>query len=128
MNMDIDYTEKIYKTIDAHVRRDKFGRIKRMRILSKIDKDGNVTVEFYYYYKEDIDKDGSIKNKRDRYITNKISVDKFNEMIHRFPELYPEFEIIGMTDLSNMSLKEAIETMKDLGYGKIIDYDKENSK
>jgi len=27
-----------------------------------------------------------------------------------------------------MTLKEAIETMRDLGYGKIIDYDKENSK
>jgi len=126
--MNIDYTDRIYKTIDAHVRHDKFGHTKRMRILSKIDKDENVTVEFYYYYKEDIGKDGTIKNKRDRYITNKISINKFNEMISRFSEIYPEFEIIGMTDLSSMTLKEAIEAMKDLGYGKIINYDKENSK
>ena len=118
--MDLDYTNRIYKTIDVFIGNNKF-----MRILSKIDKEQNITVEFYYYYKEDIDKkDGIITNKRNAYITKPISISKFDEMINKFPELYPEFKILGMTNHSNMALKDAIEKIKELGYGKIIDYDK----
>jgi hypothetical protein len=118
--MKLDHTDRIYKTIDARIGPNKF-----MRILSKIDKDSNVTVEFYHYYKEDINqKDGIIKNKRDAYITEPISIIKFNDMISRFSLIYPGFEIVGMTDHSNMSLKDAVEKIKSEGYGKIIHYDK----
>jgi len=117
--MKLDYTDRIYKTIDARIGPNKF-----MRILSKIDKGGNVTVEFYNFHKEDIDKnDGTIKNKRDAYITEPVSIDKFNEMISKFSLIYPLFEIIGMTDHSDMSLKDAIEKIKLEGYGKIIRYE-----
>lgn len=120
--MDLDLTDRIYKTIDANIGRNKF-----MRILSKIDKDGNITVEFYHYYKEDIDKnDGIIKNKRNIYITKHIDMHKFDDMISKFSLIYPELEIIGMTDFSNMSLNHAIEIIKTEKYGKIINYDKEN--
>ena len=122
--MELQTTDKIYKTIDARIGPNKF-----MRILSKIDKDGNVTVEFYNYHKEDVDKsDGTIKNKRDAYITEPISIDKFNDMIYKFSVIYPGFEIIGMTDHSDVSLKEAIEKIESGGYGKIIHYDKNNRK
>lgn len=118
--MKLDNTDRIYKTIDARIGPNKF-----MRILSKIDKDGNVTIEFYNYNKEDIDKnDGTIKNKRDAYITEPINIDKFNDTISKFSLIYPGFEIIGMTDHSNMSLKDAIEKIRLEGYGKIIHYDK----
>ena len=117
--MDLGNTDRIYKTIDASIGHNKF-----MRILSKIDKDEGVTMEFYNYYKGDIDKgDGTIKNKGNRYIAELVSIDKFDEVINKFPDLYPEFKIIGVTDHSNMTLEEAVETIKDLGYGKIIDYD-----
>lgn len=115
--MDLDHTDRIYKTIDAKIGHNKF-----MRILSKIDKDNNIIAEFYDYHKEDIDKDdGTIKNKRNRYITECISIVKFNDMIDKFSLIYPEFEIIGMTDFSDVTLKEAIEIIKSKKYGKIID-------
>ena len=83
--MNLGSTDKIYKTIDAKIGFNKF-----MRILSKVDKDGNITVEFYNYHKEDIDKkDGTIKNKRNAYITEPINLDKFNDMIYRFSVIYP---------------------------------------
>ncbi len=117
--MDLDYTDRIYKTIDAKIGPNIF-----MRILSKIDKEYNVTVEFYNYRKEDINKkDGTIKNKRNAYITKPISIAKFNDMVDKFSLIYPEFEIIGMTDHSNLTLKEGIETIKLGGYGRIIHYD-----
>jgi hypothetical protein len=122
--MKVDHTDRIYKTIDARIGHNKF-----MRILSKIDKYDNVTVEFYNYHKEDVDKkDGTIKNKKDAYITEPISIDKFNDMIDKFSLIYPGFEIIGITDHSNMSLKGAIEKIKLEGYGKIIHYDQDNKK
>jgi hypothetical protein len=122
--MNLDHTDRIYKTIDARIGPNKF-----MRILSKIDKDGNVTAEFYNYHKEDVDKkDWTIKNKRDRYITEPISIDKFDDMVDKFSLIYPGFEIIGTTDHSDMSLKEAIEKIKLEGYGKIIHYDQDNKK
>lgn len=99
--MDLDNLDRIYKTIDAKIGTDKF-----MRILSKIDKDGNITVEFYNYHRVDVDKkDGTIKNKRYRYITKPISKDKFNDIVDKFSLIYPEFEIIGMSDFGNMTLK-----------------------
>lgn len=116
--MEVDYTDRIYKTIDARISPNKF-----LRILSKIDKDGNVTLEFYRYNREDVDKkDGTIKNKRDMLISKPISKDKFDDMIDNFFLIYPGFEIIDMTDHSNMSLKEAIEKIKSEKYGKIIEY------
>lgn len=116
--MDIDYTDRIYKTIDARISPNKF-----LRILSKIDKDGNVTLEFYRYNREDVDtKDGIIKNKRDAYISKPISKDKFDDTINKFSLIYPGFEIIGMTDHSNLTFEEAIEKIKSEGYGKIIEY------
>lgn len=119
--MKLDTTDRIYKTIDAKIGSNKF-----MRILSKIDKDDNITVEFYNYYKEDVDKkDGTIKNKRDAYIAEPVSIEKFNDIISKFSLIYPGFEIIGMTDHSNISLKEAIEKIELGGYGKIIHYGKD---
>ena len=114
--MDLDYNDRIYRTIDA-----KIGHSKFVRILSKIDQDNNVTAEFYNYHKEDVDKDdGTIKNKRNRYITKRISINKFNDMIDKFSLIYPDFEIIGITDFSNMTLKEAIEKIGSEKYGKIM--------
>lgn len=123
--MDLDYTDRIYKTIDARIGPNKF-----MRILSKIDKDGNITIEFYNYNREDVCKDdGTIKNKKDRYITKPISKDRFNNVIDKFSLIYPEFEIIGMTDFSNMTLEEAIEVIElEELFGKIIHYDQNNRK
>lgn len=122
--MEMEYTDRIYKTIDARIGLNKF-----MRILSKIDKDDNVIAEFYNYHKEDIDKkDGTIKNKRNAYITESISKNKFNDMVDKFSLIYPEFEIIGMTDFSNVTLKEAIEMIELGEYGKIIHYDQDNRK
>lgn len=122
--MNLDYTDRIYKTIDIKIGRNKF-----MRILSKIDKDNNIIAEFYNYHKEDVDKDdGTIQNKRNRYITEHISIDKFIDMIDKFSLIYPEFEIVGMTDFSNMTLKEAVETIKSEEYGKIINTDKKQEE
>lgn len=115
--MDLDHSDRIYKTIDTKIGCNKF-----MRILSKIDKDNNIIAEFYSYHKEDVDKDdGTIKNKRNRYITERISIVKFNDMIDKFSLIYPEFEIIGMSDFENMTLKESIEIISKK-YGKIIYY------
>lgn len=120
--MKLNCTDKIYKTIDANIGHNKF-----MRILSKIDKDGNITAEFYNYHKEDVDeKDGTIKNKRNAYITEPININKFDDMIDKFSLIYPEFKIIGMTDFSNIELKEAIKIIEREKYGRIIHYDKEN--
>jgi hypothetical protein len=117
--MDLSHFDRIYRTIDAKIGRNKF-----MRILSKIDKDSKIVAEFYSYHEEDIDKDdGTIKNKRNRYITECISIVKFNDMIDKFSLIYPEFEIIGMSDFSNMTLKESVETIKSTKFGKIIHYD-----
>jgi hypothetical protein len=44
-------------------------------------------------------------------------------MIDKFSLIYPEFEIIGMSDFSNMTLKESVETIKSTKFGKIIHYD-----
>lgn len=122
--MKLDHTDRIYKTIDASIGENKF-----MRILSKIDKNQDVTVEFYHYHREDIDtKDRTIKNKRNRYITNTMSISKFEEMISRFPELYSEFKILGATDNSNLTLNEVIKRIEIFEHGKIIHYDEEKNK
>lgn len=113
--MNLNHTDRIYKTIDAKIGHNKF-----MRILSKIDEDNNIMAEFYDYHKEDISKDDeTIKNKRNRYITKRISIAKFDDMVDKFSLIYPEFEIIGMTDFSDVALEEAIEIIKSKKYGKI---------
>lgn len=114
--MDLHRTDRMYKTIDASVGHNKF-----LRILSKIDTHNNVTVEFYYYYKEDIGNNGkTIENKRKSRVTEPASIDDFDEMVNILPELHHEFKIIGTTDHSNTALDEAMEATKHLGYGKII--------
>ena len=116
--MELNCDDRIYKTIDASIGNNKF-----MRILSKIDKSENIYVEFYYFNNEDINKnDGTIKNKRNGLISKQpINIDKFDYIINNLPMIYPEFKIMGMTDHSNLTLKETIEKIKDLGYGKVND-------
>jgi hypothetical protein len=43
--MDLSHFDRIYRTIDAKIGRNKF-----MRILSKIDKDSKIVAEFYSYH------------------------------------------------------------------------------
>jgi hypothetical protein len=114
--MELNSSDRIFKTIDAKIGHNKF-----MRILSKIDKYNNITAEFYDYLLEDIDKeDGTVKNKRNRYITESISIVKFDDMVEKLRLIYPDFEIIGKSDYSKLTLKEAINLIRSNKYGKII--------
>lgn len=49
-------------------------------------------------------------------------------MIDKFSLICPEFEIVDMTDFSNMTLKKAIETIESEKFGKIIHYDQDDKK
>jgi hypothetical protein len=112
MTTDLSHTDRIYKVIDAQIGNDEF-----MRILSKIDSDQKVTIEFYFYSEKDIDKKcGVIEDKEDIYIMEPIDVSEFDEIIAKFPLIFHEFRILATRDLSNLALDEAMKEIKSIGY------------
>lgn len=125
MTIKLEEGDRIYKMIDAIT----FGN-ERKRILSKIDKNGKITVFTYIFGIEDIKEDGTIENKRMAFLLKDLTEEQFRQMMEVNYFVYPEFKVIWEKDYSDKTLKEAIELMNmynyihtDVPIKKIIDDD-----
>lgn len=104
MTLEIKEGDKIYKIIEART----FGG-NRKNFISKIDKNGKITVLTYTFSEEDIKEDGTISNKLMMLLINDIDEYQFRQIIDLNRKTYPGFEILCEKDYSDKSLEDTIE-------------------
>ena len=106
MTLKLKKGDRFYKIIEART-----FSAERKRVISKIDKNGKITVLTYIFNDEDLREDGTvaIENKRMSLLVNDIEQFKF--FMDTNYKVYPQFRILWEKDYSNKSLEEAIELM-----------------
>ena len=108
MTIQLNKEDRIYKIIETKT----FGS-ERKRFISKIDKNGKVTVLTYIFSTDDIKEDGTIENenKRMMLLVKEIDEKQFGDVINANYEIYPQFQILWERDYRDKSLEDAIELM-----------------
>ena len=108
MTLQLNKEDRIYKIIETKT----FGS-ERKKFISKIDKNGKVTVLTYIFSAEDIREDGTIEheNKRMMLLIKEIDKKQFKDIVNLNYMVYPQFQILWEKDYSNNSLEEAIDLM-----------------
>lgn len=114
MTLEIKDGDRIYKIIEART----FGS-NRKNFISKIDKNGEITVLTYTFSEEDVKEDGTISDKLMMLLINDIDKDQFRQIIDLNYKTYPEFEILCEKDYSNKNLEEVIELI-NLEYPELV--------
>jgi hypothetical protein len=104
MTLKLEESDRFYKMIEARIN-DELCK----KFVSKIDKDGNVTIYTYIFGREDIRPDGTVSNKRMGLLIGPIPDIQFYDVIYANKKWYPNFEIIRELDYSNMTQDEAIK-------------------
>lgn len=108
MTLQLNKEDRIYKIIEAKT----FGS-ERKKIISKIDKNGKVTVLTYIFSTDDIRKDGTIEheNKRMMLLIKEIDEKQFKDVVNLNFVVYPQFQILWEKDYSDKSLEDAFDLM-----------------
>lgn len=108
MTLQLNKEDRIYKIIETKT----FGS-ERKKIISKIDKNGKVTVLTYIFSAEDIREDGTIEheNKRMMLLIKEIDEKQFKDVVNLNYIVYPQFQILWEKDYSNKSLEDALDLM-----------------
>ena len=108
MTLKLKKGDRFYKIIEART-----FSAERKRVISKIDKNGKITVLTYIFSDEDLREDGTvaIENKRMSILVNDIDKEQFKFFMDMNYKIYPQFRILWEKDYSNKSLEEAIELM-----------------
>lgn len=103
MTIQLNEGDRLYKIIEAMT----FGN-ERKRFISKIYRNGKITVYTYIFNKEDISEDRTIasENKRMELLIKDIDKDKFKLMMDTNYKIYPDFKIIWEKDYSDKSLEK----------------------
>ena len=114
MTLEIKDGDRIYKIIEART----FGS-NRKNFISKIDKNGEITVLTYTFSEEDVKEDGTISDKLMMLLINDIDKDQFRQIIDLNYKTYPKFEILCEKDYSNKNLEEVIELI-NLEYPELV--------
>ncbi len=120
MTIELNEDDRLYKIIQAKTGNGEM----RKRFMSKIDKNGKITMMTYIYFPEDVGEDDTIKNKQMRLLIKEIPVDFFYKIIESNRLVYPNFEIEYELDLSHLTLKEAFEKIKESNMFVTYDIDK----
>ena len=124
MTLDLKKGDRIYKIIEAST----FGS-ERKRIISKIDKDGKITVLTYIFGVNDLKEDMTVGNedKRMMLLIKDIDEQQFRDVINTNYGIYPQFKILLEKDYSDKNLADAIElmNMENIIHGPIKDFLKE---
>lgn len=112
MTLKLNEGDRLYKIIEAKT----FGS-ERKSFISKIDKNGTITILTYIFSVEDIKEDGTIKkeNKRMMLLIDKVEKEQFKGVIDINYKIYPQFQILWEKDYGDKSLAEAIELMNTEG-------------
>lgn len=101
--------DRLFKFIEA-----KTFDSQRKKFLSKIDKDGKVTVYTYTYDLKDTTPDGRILKRSNRMLVQLKSENEFQNVINVNLCIYPGFEILFERDYSDMTVEQALkELFKD---------------
>lgn len=113
MTLKLNKGDRIYKIIDAGT----FSN-ERKRFISKIDKNGKITILTYIFSTDDIKEDGTVQkeNKRMMLLIREIEEKQFSFVIDTNYRIYPQFKILWEKDYSDKSLEEAIELMNIDGH------------
>jgi hypothetical protein len=104
MTLELKDGDRIYKIIEART----LGNM-RKNFVSKIGKNGMITVLTYTFRKEDVKRDGIIIDKSMRLLIKDIDKDQFKHIIDLNYKTYPEFEILCEKDYSDKNLEDAME-------------------
>ena len=108
MTIQLNKEDRIYKIIEA-----KTFDNQRKRFISKIDKNGKVSILTYIFSADDIKEDGTIKHEDKGMMLSIKEVDKkqFMDIVNINKKIYPQFQILWEKDYSNKSLEDAIELL-----------------
>lgn len=108
MTLQLYEGDRIYKIIEGKT----FGN-EYKRFISKIDKNGKITILTYIFNIKDIKNDRTIENenKRMMLLIKEIDKNQFDHIIELHYQIYPDFEIIFEKDYSDKNLEEALESL-----------------
>lgn len=108
MTIQLNKGDRIYKIIEARTFNGE-----RKRFISKIDKNGKITILTYIFSDDDIKEDRTIEkeNKRMMLLIKEIDGEQFKDVIDIHYKIYPQFQILWEKDYSDKSLEESIELM-----------------
>lgn len=98
--------ERCYKFIEV-----KTFDSQRKKFLSKIDKNGKITIYTYTYDLNETTQDGRILNRHNTMLIGPIPEIEFQTVINVNICVYPEFEILFEKDYSHMTQEEAFKEM-----------------
>lgn len=107
MTLELSPGDRFYKFIEA-----KTFSTQRKKFLSKIDKNGKVTVYTYTYDMLETTSDGKILERHNAMLVGPIEEKEFQTVIAVSRSVYPRFEIVFEKDYSHMTQEEAFEEMR----------------
>lgn len=108
MTLQLYEGDRIYKIIEGKTFDNEYKRF-----ISKIDKNGKITILTYIFNIKDIKNDRTIENenKRMMLLIKEIDKNQFDHIIELHYQIYPDFEIIFEKDYSDKNLEEALESL-----------------